>query len=422
MKRRAFFLLAVAVSVGVPAGPAVAQGGRAEMEPLAVENFQPVLTFDNQGPAPKEGRLMVQVSGPVTEAVLAKLAQYGTIHGVIERYHIVVITPRGPKARRTIESLPFVSFVEEDQPRWLTGVGSWDRDILDVVDVEETGDIGAPDPREVAETGAGVHVAVIDTGLIKRWRDFLHTSQVRTDLARAFMGGGVTADLGFEEFNTSNPTNLWERDTNSHGTAVASHIIGFKIGPHVVEGVAPDAQVIPLKVFPNGSAFTFASRIIAAIAYTTELKEDNVIGPTAMNISIAGGSPSVLERAAIQDAIAEGIVVVASAGNLGEDGMGWPGAFPEVISVGATGWVEQFLPTVQPAPDTTFWRTRDVSNDPDGSGKSEELQSFVATFSSRAIPELGPMRGTDPQELDVLAPGLWTVAPCLLPGAGGGNA
>jgi len=139
-------------------------------------------------------------------------------------------------------------------------------------------------------------------------------------------------------------------------------------------------------------------------------------------MSIGGSSPSALEQAAIQDAIAEGIIVVVSAGNAGERGMGWPGAFPEVISAGATGWVEQFLPTVRPAPDTTFWWTRDVSNDPDGSGTSEELQAFVTTFSSRAIPQVGIARGTDPQELDVLARGLWTVAPCLFSGAGLGNA
>lgn len=407
--------LALVLAVALLAGVVSAQirgRGRPAGE-MAVENFQPVLTFDNQGPAPNRGRLMVQTRGPLTDAMRAQLSKYGTVHGVIARYNIVAITPKGPRGRRAIEGLPFVNLVEEDQVRWMTDLGTWDRDILDVVDVEETGTQGNPDAREVAETGAGVHVAVIDTGLIKRWRNFLDENQIATNLARAFMGGGA---LNTDEF-TSNPTNMWERDTNSHGTAVASHVIGFKIGSFVVDGVAPDATIIPLKVFPNGQAFTFASRITAAIAYTTELKVNGDIGPTVINMSVGGGSPSLLERAAIGDAIANGVIVVAAAGNSGEGGMAWPGAFPEVISAGATGWTRQFEPPFLNA----FWWVLDVDNDPDGTGTSEEQQSFVTPFSSRAIPALGTFFGVDPQELDVLAPGLLTVAPCLLPGVGGGK-
>jgi len=377
-----------------------------------VKGFNPLLTLNNQGPAPRTGRLMLVTKGPVTDAMLALLKNYGTVHGVIHRYNIVAITPRGPAARAALTRLPFVARVEADLPRFSTDVGSWDRDIIDAVDVQESGIIGDPDPREVLYTGAGVHVALIDTGLIKNWRDFLIAGRVRTDLARAFMGGGAVAEnfVPPDEFNISNPTNLWERDTNSHGLATASHIIGFKIGPLVVDGVAPGAKIIPLKVFPNGEAFTWSSRIIAAFAYVTALKE-NGIGPMVVSMSISGGAPGHLERVAIDDAIDAGVVVVTSAGNQGEQGMGWPAAYPEVISAGAVGWTKQFLPGTAAAPNTAYWWNQDVGNDPDGSGDSEETQAYVADFSSRAIPSLGTALGTDPQELDVLAPGVWTVAP-----------
>jgi len=84
--------------------------------------------------------------------------------------------------------------------------------------------------------------------------------------------------------------------------------------------------------------------------------------------------------------------------------MGWPAAFPEVISVGATGWTMQFLPGTPLAPNLSYWWNLDAPNDPDGTGTSEEQQSYIADFSSRAIPAWG-------QELDVVAPGVWTVAP-----------
>lgn len=376
-----------------------------------VSGFMPLLTVESQS-APPAGRLIIASKVPVTDAIRAEVANYATVQGVIARYNLIVATPRGKAQRAVIERLWFVQSVEDDQPRYLTDTASWDRDILDVQDVEESGVIGTPDPREVSETGAGVHVAVIDSGLIKNWTDFLVPSRVRTDLARAFMGGGAVAEnfVPPDEFNTSNPTNLWERDTVSHGIAVASHIIGFKIGARIVDGVAPDAKIIPLKVFPNGEAFTWSSRIIAAIAYTTDLKANGAIGPTVINMSLSGGAPTFSERAAIDDAIANGVIVVAAAGNSGESGMGWPGAFPEVISAGATGWTQQFRPTGPGgAPNFAFWWTQDVPNDPDGTGPSEADQSFVAGFSGRAI--LVPRFGVEAQQLDVLAPGNWTVAP-----------
>lgn len=412
MKRTLVFLFGIpciAVLLGGAGG-----GPSSETEELS---RQPVLTFDNSGPAPKKNRLIIQTSTSITDDMRDQVAAYGTVHGVIDNRNLVVVTPRGPGARADIEALDFVQSVEPDRLRWLVGVGMWDRDILDVVDVEQD---SAPwlddDAREVAETGTGVHVAVIDTGLIRNWRRFIDESKVNTTLARAFMGGGATAEdsVPVSEFNTSDPTNMWERDTNSHGIAVASHVVGFQFAGAAIDGVAPDARIIPLKVFPNGEAFTWSSRIIAAIDYVTQLKADGTIGPAVINMSLGGSAPGSAERAAINDAIDQGVIVVASAGNSGEAGMGWPGAFPEVISVAAAGFVDQFT-----AP--SHWRSVDVPNDPDGTGMSEEQKAFIATFSSRAIPSLSDDFGVDPQELDVVAPGQFTVAPCLLSGVGGGN-
>ncbi len=44
----------------------------------------------------------------------------------------------------------------------------------------------------------------------------------------------------------------------------------------------------------------------------------------------------------------------------------------------------------------------------------------MTTFSSRAIPARSLPFGVEAQELDVLAPGQFTVAPCILPFAGSG--
>ncbi len=50
-----------------------------------------------------------------------------------------------------------------------------------------------------------------------------------------------------------------------------------------------------------------------------------------------------MEQAAIDRAIANGVIVVAAAGNEGEAGMGFPGAYAPVISAGSAGWTKEWL-------------------------------------------------------------------------------
>jgi subtilisin family serine protease len=343
-------------------------------------------------------RLLVQLTGAVTLSRLNQLKSYGTVHLVLNRFNAVSITPKGPQSKAALLALPFIRFSEPDWMRWESRTGTWDRDLIDTTDVEETGftpnfaDI--EDPREVSQTGAGVHVAVIDTGLVKNWRTLLPVSQVATEYATAFMGGGVLADLGVDRDNISNPPNLWERDTNSHGTSVASHIIGFfrnvtdgtPIKRVFYDGAAPGSRVIPLKVFPNGNANTWSSRIIAAIDFATSLKTSGKVSKLVINMSLSGSRPGRLERAAIARAISSGVIVVAAAANSGEAGMGWPGAYPEVISAGAVGWTEQWEPVV----NSTWWWTQDVTEN----NTSKVNQIYVATFSARAILTCTLWRGT----------------------------
>jgi subtilisin family serine protease len=76
-----------------------------------------------------------------------------------------------------------------------------------------------------------------------------------------------------------------------------------------------------------------------------------------------------------------------------------------VISVGAVGWTKQFRPGTPTSPNFGFWWNANLGFDPDPAGPpAEESEAFVAGFSSRAIPSRN-------QQLDVLAPGQWTVAP-----------
>jgi subtilisin family serine protease len=99
-----------------------------------------------------------------------------------------------------------------------------------------------------------------------------------------------------------------------------------------------------------------------------------------------------MEKAAIDYATSMGVIIVASAGNRGTAGMGYPGAYEPVISVGAAGWVGEWYPVGNGG----WWWNRDVA-DP-----TNAADFYIATFSSRKIGS---------QDLDVIAPGTWVVGP-----------
>jgi subtilisin family serine protease len=137
--------------------------------------------------------------------------------------------------------------------------------------------------------------------------------------------------------------------------------------------------------------------ISEGIRYVADLT-DTLDGPVVINMSLGGPSRSAMIEAAVDYAISKGVIVVASAGNSGEGGMGYPGGLPQIISAAAAGWAEMF----------DFWWTGDVPERPmsnDTLGNNSLF--YLEDFSSRPVKELGQKH----QDLDVAAPGAWVVGP-----------
>ena len=112
-------------------------------------------------------------------------------------------------------------------------------------------------------------------------------------------------------------------------------------------------------------------------------------------MSLGGPSLDAAEQAAMDYAISKGVIIVAAAGNEGDAGMGYPGAYAPVISAAAAGWTGQWLA----GPDgnvNNWWYADDVA-DP-----TKAANFYIADFSSRL--KAG-------QQLDVAAPGSWCVGP-----------
>ena len=336
----------------------------------------------------------VLFKGAITQANLNDLAQFGTVLDTTPEIKLVTMKSTASQLP-AIRGRSYVAAANPDAERkgspvdtvaatnFANGISTWDMDAVNVT--ANPGFSG----RAINYDGTGVYVAVLDTGLVDSWRQYFPEQRIATQYAMAFRGGGG------ENGNVSDPTNMWEHDQNSHGTHVTSTILGYNLLGTPVNGVAPKATVIPVKVLgQNGSGWS--SVIAHAIVYVANLKTGALGGaPVVINESLGGPSLDAAEQAAMDYAISKGVIIVAAAGNEGDAGMGYPGAYAPVISVAATGWTGQWLAGPDGNPNN-WWNADDVA-DP-----TKALDFYIADFSSRQ--KAG-------QQLDVAAPGSWTVGP-----------
>lgn len=216
-----------------------------------------------------------------------------------------------------------------------------------------------------AVTGKGVGVAVIDSGI---------------QTTHAALVGKVVASVSFA---TGEPSTT---DGFGHGTHVAGIIAGIPSAAQGVTteyggGIAPGAHLINVKVL-NSSGAGYTSDVIAGIQWTIQNRGKYAIKVVNLSLGHPQVEPCITDPLclAAEQASANGLVVVASAGNGGKDADGHevyasistPGVSPSAITVGAlVTWN-----TVTPDDDT------------------------IATYSSR-----GPTKFEAGLKPDVVAPG-----------------
>lgn len=343
--------------------------------------------------APGKGAIGINVvlNTDVADSILAELGTHGKVRDVLYPVRVVTLQAKAGELP-AIRALPYVAAANPDAARngapvdtvlvedFANGLSTWDLDAIDVTDF-------GFDNRQVGFDGSGVYVAVLDTGLLDSWRQYFPQERIAVEYAKAFGGGG--GEVGW----VSEQPNKWTHDTDSHGTHVTSTILGYSLRGTPVNGVAPLATVIPVKVLnQNGSGWS--SVVARGIVYVADLKDGPLADfPVVINMSLGGPSLDAAEKAAIDYAIEKGVIVVASAGNRGAGGMGYPGAYAPVISAAASGWVGEWQNM------TNWWYARNVADPTD----AEDF--YITDFSSRQLAG---------QDLDVAAPGSWVVGPYQL--------
>ncbi len=180
-----------------------------------------------------------------------------------------------------------------------------------------------------ATDGSGVKVAVIDTGIA--YEDYAEGGKI---FSRA-------PDMATTTF--VDPYNFYTNDTHAdddygHGTHVAGTIAENTNNGLSAAGIAPGAQIMPIKVCgTNAVTHNYGcpdDRLAAGIEFAVEN------GARVINLSIAGPDPvNQAVRTALQHAEDADVVVVAAAGNEGKGSLDYPAAVDSVISVGAVGFL-----------------------------------------------------------------------------------
>jgi serine protease AprX len=214
--------------------------------------------------------------------------------------------------------------------------------------------VGAAALHAQGITGAGVGVAVIDSGIAGDHADF-----------RSADGSSRVTNV------IANPGATRPGDEVGHGTHVAGIIAGNSNNRSATDplrgtrtGIAPAADLVALKTADDQGNSTVLD-VINALQFVVDHKDE--LNIKVVNLSVSSDTPGSYHDdpldAAVEFAWHAGIVVVAAAGNRSNaaDAVHYaPGNDPFVISVGGTDEAG----TTNPSDDTVAsWSSRGITQD-----------------------------------------------------------
>lgn len=192
------------------------------------------------------------------------------------------------------------------------------------------GDLSTSTMWNQSASTSGIVVAVIDTGV-----------NPTTELSGRLVPGYDFVD------DDSDPSEVWadpfeycSDPQNSqtcrmiypaygHGTFVAHEISGIKGNNEGGWGICESCKIMPLRVlgpYGSGNMYDVAAAINWAVAN----------GADVINLSLGGGEGDLLTQTEVNNAVANGVVVVAAAGNSGvrfDQYPSYPAAYDNVLSV-----------------------------------------------------------------------------------------
>jgi len=231
------------------------------------------------------------------------------------------------------------------------------------------GKMGVPAAHDITR-GAGVKVAVVDSGVMCGHRD---------------LGGQCLAGKSFV-YGVPSPD-----DDHGHGTHVAG-IVAARCDDIGTAGVACEAALIPVKALSRNGGGDHGS-IAAGVVWAADQ------GARVINLSLGGPYGSDTLQEALRYAVSKGALPVCAAGNSATAAPSYPAAYPECVSVVATDRADgrasfsNYGPTVDiSAPGVQIWSTTlgDQYQAWDGTSMAAPNVAGVAALIFAAHPDWTP--------------------------------
>lgn len=300
-------------------------------------------TFEERAPVLNEGvrnqipdqYLVVFKTGTSREVVLAAQSVVKRLGGTIGHTYTTALIGFSAKlpasAVQALRTSPGVAYIEADQYGRINTVQTNPPDGLDRTSERPSG----LDKRYTySETGQGVHVYVIDTGINSAHTDF-------------------SGRLGNAHDATASDVTPTTEDGHGHGTHVAGTIGGTKYG------IAKEVTLHAVKVtLGSGTSSTDTVKadgadVIAGIDWvTSEVQAKKSVGPypAVANMSVGFDSaPPPTVQTALQSSINAGVTYVIAAGNANGPP---PCYWPHLALPGSTGNIT--VGAINPTNDTRW--------------------------------------------------------------------
>ncbi|MCJ8302480.1 S8 family serine peptidase [Shewanella sp.] len=277
---------------------------------------------------------------------------------------------------------PHIKLIEADQRRQLMSVYSDDAGNPMTQQVTPYAVYQSQANQVAFNASAGMKVCIIDSGL----------DATNTD----FEWNNISGD-------NDSGTGNWDENGGPHGTHVAG-TIGAADNNVGVIGMAPGIDMHIIKVF-NDDGWGYSSDL----AHAADLC--SAAGANIISMSLGGGGSNSTESNAFQSFVDAGGLVVAAAGNDGNNVRSYPAGYPSVMMIGAND-ADNKIADFSQFPGCTTGRGKKVKTDeticvevtaggvdtlstyPAGMATAANMTADGAAFASSAMENPGSVTGS----------------------------